>query len=234
MGNKRQGQKIDTGKKDPLGRPIYNWVNEDNNSTLKDSEILNISSDFKEDDNGDTLMDITDYYSEDVPEIEQHLDNLTSNLDKTVILDQKSSEELFDTIVDEQYKNDSFYSSSKKMDLDVDTEDILYSSHKRLNNELYNYNLVYLAMSDEKPQAEDLKTGIKTKMLRNGLEKENVEVEVVHIKDGNYTITMDNGSKYIFTPNNMKNFLLDKQLDKDDYTVVKQENRPYLHTTFIN
>ena len=56
MVKKRQGQKIDTGKKDPLGRPIYNWI-KDEGKIGHSQDVKSIHNDFSQENDINNLSD---------------------------------------------------------------------------------------------------------------------------------------------------------------------------------
>lgn len=227
MVKKREGKRVDTGRKKENGAPIYNWIK--NDDKIVDSDLLNnASSDFKQDDNI-TINDVVDYYSENVPDIEYDLEELTSSLNKNMILSKKDSEKLLKTIIDENIKNNDYHNYSSQLSLDKETKELINNSYDRLEKELYNYNLVYLTMSDYKVKDDkQLYDNISEKLSNNTIIDINDKVKDISIINNKYVITTDHNSIYL-NSNNMKTLLLDYELEDDSYHIINNDN----NTTFV-
>lgn len=50
MVKKRDGKRVDTGKKKENGAPIYNWIKNDDTSTMDNDDVKNVRNDFQVDD----------------------------------------------------------------------------------------------------------------------------------------------------------------------------------------
>ena len=227
MVKKREGRRVDTGRKKENGAPIYNWIK--NDDKIVDSNLLNnASSDFKQDDNI-TINDVVDYYSENVPDIEYDLEELTSSLNKNMILSKKDSEKLLKTIIDENIKNNDYHKYSSQLSLDKETKELINDSYDRLEKELYNYNLVYLTMSDYKIKDDkQLYDNISEKLSNNTIIDINDKVKDISIINNKYVITTDHNSIYL-NSNDMKTLLLDYELEDDSYHIINNDN----NTTFV-
>ena len=228
MVKKRDGKRVDTGRKKANGAPIYNWIKNDDKIT-DSSLMVNASSDFKQDDNI-TINDVVDYYSENVPDIEYDLEELTSSLNKNMILSKKDSEKLLKTIIDENIKNEDYHNSSLQSSLDEETRELINDSHDNLKEELYNYNLIYLTMSDYKIKNDkQLYDSISEKLSNNNIISINDKVENISIINNKYVITTDHNSIYL-NSNNMKELLLDYELKEDSYHISSNNTG---NTTFV-
>lgn len=228
MVKKRDGKRVDTGRKKANGAPIYNWIKNDDKTV--DSDLMsNASSDFKQDDNI-TINDVVDYYSENVPDIEYDLEELTSSLNKNMILSKKDSEKLLKTIIDENIKNDDYHNSSSQLSLDNETRELVDDSHDRLKEELYNYNLVYLTMSDYKVKDDkQLYDSVNEKLSNNNIISRNDKIKNISISNGKYVIDTTNNSVSL-NSNNMKSLLLDYELEDDSYHISSNNTGD---TTFV-
>ena len=222
MAKKREGKRVDTGRKKANGAPIYNWIKEDK-KTIDNDLTSSVSSDF---DNNKTNIDyysLIDYYSEEIPDIENELENIVTTLDNNTVLSKKDSKKLFDTITQEKDNNNDYYHASQEMSLDNDTKELIKDSHDRLKEELNNYNLVYLAMSDHNVKDNtELYEKIKEKLSNNTIISKNNNVDSVHITYGKYVVSTRN-EDILLSPRKMKELLLDKKLSSKDY--YKTPNR---------
>ena len=228
MVKKRDGKRVDTGRKKANGAPIYNWIKNDDKIT-DSSLMVNASSDFKQDDNI-TINDVVDYYSENVPDIEYDLEELTSSLNKNMILSKKDSEKLLKTITEENIKNNDYHNYSSQLSLDKETKELINESYDRLEKELYNYNLVYLTMSDYKIKDDNqLYDDISEKLSNNIIIDANDKVKDVSIINNKYVITTDHNSISL-NSNNMKSLLLDYELEDDSYHISNNNDSD---TTFV-
>ena len=228
MVKKRDGKRVDTGRKKANGAPIYNWIKNDDKIT-DSSLMVNASSDFKQDDNI-TINDVVDYYSENVPDIEYDLEELTSSLNKNMILSKKDSEKLLKTITEENIKNNDYHNSSSQLSLDNETRELVDDSHDRLKEELYNYNLVYLTMSDYKIKDDkQLYDSVNEKLSNNNIISRNDKVKNISISNGKYVIDTTNNSVSL-NSNNMKSLLLDYELEDDSYHISSNNTGD---TTFV-
>ena len=84
----RKGNRYDTGRKDDMGRPIYEWSKNSNKTVSNDSDFHDLKSDF--DDQPD-LDDWGDDYQE-----EESLDDLLSEFDDYDNLDIDNDDEFGD------------------------------------------------------------------------------------------------------------------------------------------
>lgn len=226
MAKKREGKRVDTGRKKANGAPIYNWIKEDK-KTIDNDLTSSVSSDF-DNTKTDTTSSIDyysliDYYSEEIPYIENELENIVTTLDNNTVLSKKDSKKLFDTITQEKNNNDDYYHASQEMSLDNDTKELIKDSHDRLKEELDNYNLVYLAMSDHNMKDNtELYEKIKEKLSNNSIISQNNNVDSVHTTYGKYVVSTRN-EDISLSPKKMKELLLDKKLSSKDY--YKTPNR---------
>ena len=228
MVKKREGRRVDTGRKKENGAPIYNWIK--NDDKIVDSNLLNnASSDFKQDDNI-TINDVIDYYSENVPDVEYDLEDLTFSLKQNMILSKKDSEKLLKTIIEENIKNEDYHNSFSQSSLDEETRELINDSYDNLKEELYNYNLIYLTMSDYKIKNDkQLYDNISEKLSNNTIIDINDKVKDVSIINNKYVITTDRNSISLDS-NNMKALLLDYELEENSYHI---SNNDYSDTTFV-
>ncbi len=228
MVKKRDGKRVDTGRKKANGAPIYNWIKNDDKIT-DSSLMVNASSDFKQDDNI-TINDVVDYYSENVPDIEYDLEELTSSLNKNMILSKKDSEKLLKTIIEENIKNEDYHNFFSQSSLDEETRELINDSYDNLKEELYNYNLIYLTMSDYKVKNDkQLYDSISEKLSNNNIISINDKVENISIVNDKYVIDTDHNTISL-SSNNMKTLLLDYELEKNSYHISSNNTG---NTTFV-
>lgn len=84
----RKGNRYDTGEKDELGRPIYNWSKNNDKTVSNDSDFHDLKSDFYEE------PDLDDWGDDN--QEEESLDDLLSEFDDYDNLDIDDDDEFGD------------------------------------------------------------------------------------------------------------------------------------------
>lgn len=85
MSNKDKGRRVDTGQKDSLGRPIYNWDNDTDAKSIDHNTVAGVKEDFNND--NEALNIAADEVKE---EIEDNLSFISNNDDTTkIVFDDK-------------------------------------------------------------------------------------------------------------------------------------------------
>ena len=102
MVKKRDGKRVDTGKKKENGAPIYNWIKNDDTSTMDNDDVKNVRNDFQVD---DVEKDDSSLPMETAEMEMSKLDKITEAISSLDNLDSKLQDEL-NSITDTELHDD--------------------------------------------------------------------------------------------------------------------------------
>lgn len=145
MVRKREGKRVDTGKKKDNGAPIYNWIKSDDRSAMDNSDVSNVKSDFEVD---DVEKDDSSLPMETAEMEMSKLESITEAISSLDDLDSKLQDEL-SSITDTELYDDGRGNNYHLLKVSDDNNIINFTV--RGNRPMYDQDYHYYDVKYDKP-----------------------------------------------------------------------------------